>query len=306
MKNVKKVAKYIIALKKYADFPSMFLQLKPDTKSSISRQYSVGPKSTQEKIPVEKATKKPYVEQLLVYTTSVLSEAEQNKAQRELTDLLNEYGKDPEFQRLRGSQAGNELYEKKKAELKAEVDKKYTPKERPVAWGVGTYFQVDNDLFSYHYGRGRRGWSDAPSNRKSLIEYIQKNNGNVYVIAPDPDVAEKRKLRRDQKPVEDEPRQNIKDRAMTYLKQKLPELRSKRDQALEMARQQITKELDAIFEKAKKDDAYSFDVKVGPGAAGNLVNKIMNLIWKANSGYSYVDKPEELKQLVREINSVLT
>ena len=142
------------AFDKFADFPSIFLQLKPEMRKMISTSYSVGPKSEQQEISIDKVTKKPYNEQLLVYTTSVLSEKEQRDAAQMLNDKRRDLEKklrdDPQYQKLEGSQAGTE-YKKEKVEgglekFKADVDKKFTPKERPVAWGEGTNFQTNQDL----------------------------------------------------------------------------------------------------------------------------------------------------------------
>jgi len=256
------------AFDKFAGFPSVFLQLKPDVRDHIAKRYAVGPNSTQTEISLSQATKKPYSEQLLVYTTSVLSEKEQQDASdmmdKKRRELEKELRDDPQYQKLKGSQAGYE-YEKEKIDGELEkykviVDKKFTPKERPVAWGEGTYFSTNNDLFSWHYGR-RGGWSDAPKSRKELIAYITRYDGKVYAISEDADAKTKRRERSKNAPSSTSAETRvIKERAKKLGEEKKKELDKIVDKYFKNQKESLlasaTKSFDDAIEKIKAGKEY--------------------------------------------------
>jgi hypothetical protein len=241
-----------VAMDKYAAYPAIFLQLENNSKRAITNQYAVGPQSEVSEISIDQVTKKPYTEQLVVYTISTLTEKEQNQAQKDKYKMVDDYERnDEEYKKFRGSMAGNEMLEKKKIEIKDVIDKQYTPTEKPVAWGVGTYFTVNQKLFSWHYGRGRGGHSrsDAPGNRKELIAYIKANGGKVYAIAADPTVAEKRKDRMQNKDYNDPKIKVFQERAKAIGAKKIVELDKVIDDYLKISKTNALVAFESYFNK---------------------------------------------------------
>jgi hypothetical protein len=305
------------AILKYAAFPSIFLQLKSEDRDSISRSYDVGPDSVVKEISIDSVAKKPYSEGLIVYTTSVLSNKEQSKAQDELQSAVRDYSaKDEEYKRFKGSAHGDEMLEKKKEELKTAIDKKYTPKERPVAWGVGTNFKVNRELFHYHSGRIRgRGYSDAPSNRKDLIEYIKSNGGTAYTISQDTSVATTRQERSKNKTYSDPQVAVLEERAAKFGLEKKKELDVMIDKYIDIQKKNavdsLQTQLDSITAKIKVGEAYSIPQITLP-LNSKMLTALGEAYYKLKSGsrvpfYSstFEDAKKSLMDYVKELNDLV-
>lgn len=308
--SIVKEAKWVnSSISKTADFPSLFMQLKPEERTQISQQYNVGPKSTQEEIPIDKADKKPYKDLLLVYTTSVLSEKEQQDAQGTIRKKQDEFYKSPEYQKLHGSQAGKELWEAKKLEIEKEINSKLTPAERPVAWGIGINFNVNRKLFKYHWSRrGRTQWSDEPKNRKDLIEYIAKNGGKVYVISQDADLQALRQKRREQAPVDRTYQDNpYKIRAKLYLQKKLPAIQQAVDKIEKTIGDKILQNFENAFLKMKNDPGYGIDIgrELMNGVSVGKLNELSHLLYDAIKSSPTVSDANDLKRFVAQVNEAL-
>ena len=316
------IAQYVLktsfeqhTLTKEAAFPSMFLQLDQQSRNYISSRYSVGNNSEVTSIPITAATKKPYTEMLLVYTTSVLSSAEQDKAANELKTQLAEFQRSGEYSKLHGSQAGKEMLDQKTQEIQAEIDKKYAPKERPVAWGIGTQFNLNNSMFRYF----RRGKSyGAPNNRKELIAYIERNGGKVYAISPDEKVQQIKQQRRENVPLEKQytsPEvEQIKARAKAYAVEKLKEIDVLVEGWLQHQKAIALKEINESFDNALSE------LKQGKGASistnvtftNSMLNKISGayknamdnsiIIWAANT---VDDANKQLAGYVKQMNELV-
>lgn len=293
-------------INKFAGFPSILLSLSTDEKKSISRRYEVGPKSEQSEITAEQATKKPWSESLLIYTTSVLSDKEQRNARREVEDAMNNFSNTPDYAKLHGSAAGREMYDAKKAEVLAQVSEKYKPKERAVAWGIGTYFVVNREMFSYNYhGRGR-AQSDAPNSRKSLIEYIKRYGGKVYYISKDPDVAATMRSR--QKSYTSEEQKNIQNRAVAYAKAKKQQLDPIVDQYIATQKAVFGKNLDLLAEKIKTGELYSSsDISkvIFTGIDTAAIGNLGHVYWQTKSWMAHIDSKDSLLRFMKDVNEVI-
>lgn len=295
----------IAGFDKWAAFPKVFLELDTQSKKQISGQYGIGPKSEISEIQLSKATRKPYSEELLVYTNYTLSEKQQKDAQNDLEKEKKELEKDSKYQDIRGSRAGDAMYKEKIEKAEAIIKKKYKPMEHPVAWGIGTYFHVNQNMFRYYYG-GRRGMtSSAPSNRKQLIEYIKEAKGKVFHVAPDPDVAAKRKERGKGK-YDDPTKDAFNNRAKAFAEIKKKQLSGVVDKYVMGQTKIIQKNLTSLSDKIKKGDIYSsdkIDKEVMRGIDNKMLGALGEVFWKMNS-VSYIYDSKSLSRFVKEINAV--
>jgi hypothetical protein len=293
---------------KLAAFPSIFLELKKEDRNRISHYYNVGPDSTVQEVSIDKADRKPLSEKLLVYTVNTLSETEQAAAKKDLDKAEQELKKDEQYQKLRGSRAGDEYYKERIDKIKADIDAKLIPKEHPVAWGMGTHFRVNQDMFQYHYSYGRRGgsWSTAPSNRKALIDYIKQNNGKVYLINEDPKVQELRKERQKNQPVGDTSWGSFSERAKAFVKEKRAVVDPLVKQYTEKQKTRIISNLEKLEQKMLAGNAYS-DSSITSAIIENVPIKQMGaigwILYKLTS--PSVSSKEDLLRFVKEVNDAI-
>jgi hypothetical protein len=315
-KLVAEIIQKSASMKKTADFPAILMSMGTQDRDNISRQYSIGPRSDVREIPVDNVTKKPYSEGLIVYTTSVLSEKEQREASREKQQAINsamrELEETQEYKDLHGSQAGRKMWEAKNAEVTAAAEKqiaeKYKPKERIVAWGVGTYFSVNSNLFSYHW-RGRSRGSDAPNNRKALIEYIKTNGGKSYFVTKDPDVETARRTRQERRPVDpgDQTRSVIRERSKAYGRSKKVILDTLIHRAIHEVSKKVNQNLETIADKIKTGrlSGYSnFGNEILQQVSFGKLSEIGQVYYEINNAYGSSTR-EELLAFMRKINNLI-
>jgi len=273
------------AIDKEAAFPPQFTLLDKNTKNQISRSYGVGPKSEQKQINPSDASKKPYKDQLLLYTLKTLSQTDQKKMRDDMRKIDDELRKDPKFQELKGSRAGHEYEEEFKEKKKKDIERKYKEKEYPVAWGEGTNFRVNNDMFHYYWGGRGRSSSDAPTSRKQLIDLMNEKGGKVYAISEDPDLAIKRKERRETKPDDERDQlvKQVKQRAAKYAKAKKDEVFKLIDEYAADVQKILLSNLANVPAKMKKGGYF---------AAGEIQKSILDGInWKfMDAAMRIVDK----------------
>jgi hypothetical protein len=240
--NIQKFAAQIL---KEAAFPKVLLSLNEDTRSSLSRAYSIGPKSEQKEIDIESVTRKPFTEQLLVYTVPQMDE---DAKRREKYKRSEEIEKDPQYQDIRGSRAGEKWLKEKLDALEIELNEKYTKKEVPIAYAVGT------NITSLR----RRDFS----NRKHLAEWVKSQSGKVYAITPDPDVEKSRAEHQKFRPSEAATaEQQIAERGAKLLKSKLPQLEALLDEELAKAKAKMLENIEAG--RKTQLDALEDDIQKG-------------------------------------------
>jgi len=291
---------------KYAAYPKIFLSLDTQSKKQISRQYGVGPKSEVEEIQISKATRKPYSENLLVYTTFTLSEKQQKDAQKDLEKAKRDLENDSKYQDVRGSRAGDKMYEEEMAKARATIDKKYKPMEHPVAWGIGTYFIVNNNMFRYYYGGRGRPVSTAPSNRKQLIEYIKDNKGKVYHITKDSSAVEKMKERVERKDWETESQKAFKARAKAFGDAKSKEMELLVDKYVMEQGKIIRNNLNNLSSIVKNDWIWSEKELGGKILKGVNSKKVVAIskVFKSLKN-PHVNDRGDLLRFVKEVNTAI-
>jgi len=295
------------AVVKKVAFPQAMTELNTRDKKWISAQYEIGQKSDQKEIPIASVTKKSYSTELVLYTRFTMSEKDQDKAENDLNKARKEIQKDPKYKELEGSAAGKKMYDEFLIKTQKEIDKKYSPKEHPVAWGIGSHFSVNPDMFKYYYGRGR-GYSGAPTSRKQLIEYIKKYGGKAYHITKDPDVRKNRMDRSKNRP-EDETEKSITNRAKMFSEEKKKQLGPMLDRYIGEQRAIMKSNLDSLADKIKSGDIFS-ESDVNKAVYKNIDVKAIAAIgyvfWKLNSGGgSYTNNTDALMNFVKDVNLVI-
>lgn len=315
---------------KFAAFPKVLTELPNQTKSQISKIYDVGPKSGEEIITPDQATKSPYSKGLVLYTIKTLSEADQRKARDTVNLAERAILDDEKYQELRGSRAGDKCREDYMKATQDAVAKKYKEKEHVVAWGLGSKFEINPNMFTYYWSRNRRKL-DAPGNRKQLIQHIKNKGGRAIYVTPDPDIAMKRQKRVEQRPspapspatqtpTEQKMIDSLKKRAVDYAKKKKDQFNKLFVKYLDGLEAQVGKNFADLKTKATSGE-YLGDVRNVMVKDLNLnqivdFNRIRREVFSDDPNvrmYSWADTPEQrikdyqksYKEFVQRIDSAM-